>query len=188
MKKIKLVFALVIGFQLFASKPALAQMSYLDVGTEVDKYPQVKWLKGDSVTKFDKSKIYVIELWATWCIPCIANMPHINSLAKKFKGKIIFIGQDVMENDTAKVLNFVKNKGDGMDYSIAFAGSKGSSFEKKWLNPAGVSSIPQTFIIQDNKLVWQTTPLSLNEEILQLLIDRKFSIKAAHDILDRKKQ
>jgi len=28
-----------------------------------------------------KGKAVVLEFWATWCLQCVANMPHLNQLA-----------------------------------------------------------------------------------------------------------
>lgn len=157
-----------------------AAQTFLDVGTTVSDYPKVTWLKGEAITKFEKDKIYVVELWATWCVPCIAAMPHMNALAQKFKDKgVVFIGQNVMEEDLEKVKTFVEKKGEGMSYHVAFGGAKGNEFEKTWLEAAGINSIPQTFLVQNNKLVWITTPYQLNEQVLDLLVAGKFTIAAA---------
>jgi len=45
----------------------------------------------------NKGKVYFINFWATWCPPCRAEMPSINSLASKIKNKdkIEFIMVDV---------------------------------------------------------------------------------------------
>jgi len=159
---------------------ATAQQAFLDVGSTVDIYPKVEWLKGEQVTKLEKDKIYIVELWATWCVPCIAAMPHLNDLNNKFKDKnVIFIAQDVLEYNLNRVHQFIAQKGDALGYRIAYSGPKGSDFEVNWVEAAGVTSIPQTFVIQNNKLVWQTTPDMLNEQVLQLLVDGKFSIEAA---------
>ena len=155
------------------------------VGGEMVKYPKVDWIQGTPVTAFEKDKIYVVELWATWCKPCVAAMPHLNQLSQKFAGKITFVGQDVMEDDKEKVQSFVKQKGDGLTYRIAYGGGRGSDFDNKWIRPAGVMGIPQTFIIQNNKLVWQTHPDRLKEAILQLLIDKKFTIEAAEVLAEK---
>ena len=155
------------------------------VGGDMIKYPQVEWIKGPPVTEFEKDKIYIVELWATWCVPCVAAMPHLNELSKKFAGTITVIGQDVFEEDKGKVEKFVEGKGDGLTYRMAFAGGRGSDFDKKWIEPAGVMGIPQTFIIQNNKLVWQTHPNLLNEAVLQLLVDKKFTIAAAEALAEK---
>lgn len=161
------------------------QGSDVYVGGEMKNYPTVEWIKGAPVMQFEKDHIYIVELWATWCVPCVAAMPHLNALSQKFGDKISFIGQDVMEDDKTKVAKFVQQKGDGLTYRIAFAGGEGSDFDKKWIKPAGVSGIPQTFVIQNNKLVWQTHPSKLNEAVLQLLVDGKFTVEAAEALSEK---
>jgi thiol-disulfide isomerase/thioredoxin len=34
-----------------------------------------------------KGKVMVVDFWATWCGPCIAEIPEFNELQKKFAGK-----------------------------------------------------------------------------------------------------
>jgi thiol-disulfide isomerase/thioredoxin len=174
-----LLTLLLLVFMAVRSK---AQVAFLDTGEKVNLYPKVEWIKGQPFSSFDPSKIYVIDLWATWCKPCIAAMPHLNSLSKEFKDKIVFLAQDVMESDQAKVAEFVAKQGDNMDMNIAFGGPKGDDFDKKWIEASGTQSIPRTFVIQNNMIVWITTPEKLNETVLQLLIDKKFSIATGEKI------
>jgi len=169
----------------FITPGAVADAGDVYVGGEIVQYPQVDWIQGTPVSAFEKDKIYIVELWATWCVPCVAAMPHLNQLSQKFAGKITVIGQDVMEENKEKVEKFVKGRGDGLTYRIAYAGGRGSDFDKKWIEPAGVTGIPQTFIIQNNKLVWQTHPDKLNEAVLQLLVDKKFTIEAAEALAEK---
>jgi thiol-disulfide isomerase/thioredoxin len=172
------------GYAQGASQPA-----YLDIGTKVNEYPKVDWLKGQPLVNFEKDKIYIIELWATWCMPCLESMPHLNALYQKFRDKnIIIIGQDVMEDDKGKVAKFVQQQGDAYSFPVAFGGGNDSDFYKKWIKPAGVFEIPQTFIIQNNTLVWQTSPQNLNEQVLELLIEGKFTIDAAEQLSKKKHQ
>ena len=166
---------------LFFSQTGWAQESSqpkLGVGSPVSEYPEVTWLKGRPVEKFDKDRIYIIECWATWCGPCMGAIPHLNELHKKYGDRITIIGQGVMENDLAKVKKFVKENGENMAYTVAFAGGSNSDFSKKWLIPAGVKSIPQTFVIQNNQIVWTPSPVELTDEAIKLLIDKKFSLEA----------
>jgi thiol-disulfide isomerase/thioredoxin len=47
-----------------------------------------------------KGKVVFINFWATWCPPCIAEMPGINSLAEKLKSNkdVQFVTVDVDHN------------------------------------------------------------------------------------------
>lgn len=180
-KSYLLLLACVLSLKGFAQ-----QAAYLEEGSKVTEYPRVEWLKGDPVLKFEKDKIYIIELWATWCVPCIAAMPHLNEMNLKFRDKnIVFIGQNVMESNKSKVEEFILKKGDALSYRVAFSGIENSDFDKKWLKPAGISAIPQTFVIKDNVLVWITYPSKLTPEVLQLLVEGKFTINAAESLLKK---
>ena len=56
---------------------------------------------GDSVTlKQFKGKVVLINLWATWCAPCLAEMPSLDRLYKHFQGnsRIVFLAVDMDGN------------------------------------------------------------------------------------------
>ncbi len=129
-----------------AEKPAVT----LKVG---DKAPELKidaWVKGEQITGFEKGKVYVVEFWATWCGPCIKNIPHLTELQKEYKD-VAFIGVAASERgDDAKskqdkVEKFVKEKGDEMGYRVAFDSDREMS--KDWMQAAGQNGIPCAFIV-----------------------------------------
>ena len=93
---ISLSLAVLIGAGLTLSTTA----AELKVGDPAPKLQVGKWVQGDPVKEFDKSKAYIVEFWATWCGPCRVSIPHLNEVHKKYKDKgLIVIGQDVWERD-----------------------------------------------------------------------------------------
>jgi thiol-disulfide isomerase/thioredoxin len=58
-----------------------------------------------------KGKPLLINLWATWCAPCVAELPMLNQLAKEREGslKVLTISQDMPPAD--KVAGFLKARG-----------------------------------------------------------------------------
>ncbi|UQA74089.1 TlpA family protein disulfide reductase [Sphingobacterium siyangense] len=58
-----------------------------------------------------KGKVVFINFWATWCPPCIHEMPSINQLKKTFKGNddIVFLMVDV-DNKIDKSTAFMEKK------------------------------------------------------------------------------
>ncbi|MGB4400563.1 MAG: TlpA disulfide reductase family protein, partial [Daejeonella sp.] len=79
---------------LFLSNTALAQTAALKIG---DKVPDVTInnisnYKSTSAKLSDfKGKLLILDFWATWCAPCIAMIPKMDSLEKAFEGKVAFL-------------------------------------------------------------------------------------------------
>jgi thiol-disulfide isomerase/thioredoxin len=83
-----------------------------------------------------KGKPVFINYWATWCPPCIAEMPSIQNLYNKYKDKVHFV---FISNESPDVVNaFMERK----DYSLPLYRHSGvipDAFES--------SVLPSTFII-----------------------------------------
>ncbi len=142
-----------------------------------DQAPLIKaeWLKGQQVSHFKQGNVYVLEFWATWCGPCIKAMPHISALAKKYSGKVAFVGISVWERGKpgqtihTLVKNFVDQKGDTMSYNVGMDGADAYMVEN-WLQPAAISGIPCTFIIgKDGMVSWIGHPMEMDEPLAAII-------------------
>ena len=53
---------------------------------------ELRDLKG-GVHKLDeyRGKPVVLNFWATWCVPCAAEMPLLNEMQNRYKGKVVFL-------------------------------------------------------------------------------------------------
>jgi thiol-disulfide isomerase/thioredoxin len=69
----------------------------------------------------NKGEVYFINFWATWCPPCRAEMPSINSLYSKItnKDKVKFLLVDVDNKIPSSVNYMTKNNYQLKVYSIA---------------------------------------------------------------------
>lgn len=58
-----------------------------------------------------KGKVIFMNLWATWCPPCIAEMPDIQNLYGKAKSDKIAFVMISLDNDPQKAKKFITRKG-----------------------------------------------------------------------------
>lgn len=62
--------------------------------------------KGEGVNfKQSKGKVTIINYWATWCAPCIAEMPNLQELYTEFKDEVDFYF--ITNDDPQKVNTFM---------------------------------------------------------------------------------
>ena len=139
------------------------------------------WVKGSPVEKLEKGRVYVLEFWATWCRPCIASMPHLSELARKYRDRITVLGIDMYENKATsmeKIKAFVDSMGDRMDFQVAVGDS--NSMASAWLYGFGEGSgIPKSFVVDsDGRVAWIGHPTQLDENLTQIL-NGTWDIKAA---------
>lgn len=62
----------------------------------------------DSIININKGKVIYIDCWATWCGPCLSEMPNTVKLIQKYKGKdvaFIFVCIDSEEQTWKAVLS-----------------------------------------------------------------------------------
>jgi thiol-disulfide isomerase/thioredoxin len=56
---------------------------------------------------------YIVNFWATWCAPCVKELPDFDSITKVYvneKIKVFLISMDFKEDLDSKVLPFYKKK------------------------------------------------------------------------------
>ena len=126
---------------------AMLQPPPLPVQTKMNYDWRVKGLDGNQLDVAEtKGKVVFLNFWATWCPPCVAEIPSIQRLYDKIKGEeVVFLC--VSGESESRVMEFVREKGLTLPvYTIV--GEKPQVFMTR--------GIPATFIVSpDGQIVFK---------------------------------
>lgn len=122
--KIKYIVASVFFVILFGCKPnnekagnkEVAEESVENSGELVSNSAEVVVetydFKGfEKYLNFKDDKIYVINFWATWCKPCVEELPHFEELYQNYKDKnveVILVSLDFPKKIDKTLIPFIK--------------------------------------------------------------------------------
>jgi peroxiredoxin len=94
-----------------------------------------------------KGKVVLLNFWAKWCGPCLAEMPSMESLKTKLKDeKFVILTVNMDKTDTASLKNFVEKKG----YSFIVLPSPDGPIQKLY----NTSAIPLSFVIDKHGIIF----------------------------------
>ena len=107
----------------------------------------LKDTKGKTVKLSDYSgKVVILDFWATWCPPCVKEIPHFVELEKEFGGKgLKVIGVSVDQGGLPAIEKFMKKT--PINYPIVLGDQKVHQSYQSYLPVSERGGIPFTFII-----------------------------------------
>lgn len=124
-----------------------------------DKIPLevASWDKTKEIIAGYKGKVVVLDLWSTWCEPCVREFPGLVELQKKFPNDVVcvslntnYIGTGSPEDERDEILGFLtKNK-------ATIRNLISSDADEELYKKVGIASIPVAQVYdRDGKLVKQ---------------------------------
>lgn len=143
--------------------PALSQQKVLDLNISL------KDLSGNPVKLSDfKGKVIILNLWATWCVPCRKEIPDLLKLQAAHPKDVVVIGVVVTDKFGEKVKAFVRDF--GITYPV-LDGNDREDFEEAF---GPFWGLPTSFVIDRQgrlrkKRQGQVTLQQLEREIRPLI-------------------
>lgn len=105
-------------------------------------------LNGKPISSTDwNGKVILLNFWATWCAPCIAEIPDLIQLQNKYERQFQVIGLSVDEESPEDVKRFVREK--KINYPVAIVSDE---LPRKF---GGVFGLPTTFLLDTKGRVVQ---------------------------------
>ncbi len=166
-----ILFVILIALMLIPTTKAwiLRQISFAPGIEKVENQVQLtsyNWaLQGINTDNLDfnqeKGKVAIVNFWATWCTPCVAEMPSIEALYKDYGDKIDFIL--VTTDPKQKVLPFLEKHQFTLPVYNQVTQAPKEFFTK---------TIPRSFLIDKNgKIVVNTGRADWNSKKIRTYLD-----------------
>ena len=145
------VFFMIFGFASFAqeSKAAKILRIYKSANYEVKSF-DYEGLEAYMTIKNDTT--YVYNFWATWCAPCIEELPSFLKLQETYKDKplkLILISLDFPKSVEKSLMPFLEKKKMNVEVILLNDPDANSWIEKVDKNWSG--AIPATLIVNKNQ-------------------------------------
>ena len=126
-------------------------------------------LNGKTVTlKSLSGKVTIVDFWATWCIPCLKEMPHFEALYQEYRDKTFRMVSISTDDDPDYVKRFMKEKGLNVSFPVLMADTK---VRKAF---GDVNALPTTFVVDSTgtivrKYIGFRYPETFENDIWELL-------------------
>jgi peroxiredoxin len=115
------------------------------------KFPdfQEKDIDGKSISVSQyKGKVVLVDFWATWCGPCISELPNVLAAYEKYHPRGFEILGLSLDQDEQKLRSFIKDR--KMPWQQYF---DGKVWENKLAQKYGVVGIPATYLLDGNGVI-----------------------------------
>lgn len=145
------------------------------IGTPAPAYGAVT-MQGDSVDLASmKGNVVLLNVWATWCIPCRREVPELQALHQDFESKglrIWGVSVDAGEAD-ADVNAFIK------DFSMTYMVLRDPA--ERVLSTFRIQGVPASYLIDREGIVrWRTLgPFKADDQQLQKALQETLNLRSS---------
>lgn len=163
-----ILFLLLILFLIFREYKENGNAN-ANTGAKLGQYApgfEAEYLNGTPISLYElRGKPIILNFWATWCPPCVREMPVLDEFQQRYENEIIVLGVNLGEKDEA-IENFLKR----VNVSFAIVKDKNKSIEESY----NLIVRPSTFFIDKNgiiadKRLGEISKEELEEKIQKLL-------------------
>lgn len=114
--------------------------------------------------------VFIINFWATWCAPCVAELPYFEKLTADLKGKkakVILVSLDFKSQIQTKLLPFLKKKKLQSEVVVLIENNPNDWIPK--VNEDWSGSIPATLIFDKNQRQFYEESFEKYEDLKKIL-------------------
>tara|TARA_A100001011_G_scaffold189248_1_gene197737 strand:- start:606 stop:1070 length:465 start_codon:yes stop_codon:yes gene_type:complete len=139
-------FLLFLLFPLLLNAQTVPSLSYNELKPLLNQ-------KGD--------KIYVVNFWATWCAPCIKELPYFEVLDRREDVEVLLVSLDFPKHKESRLLPFIKkNK---LQAKVVLLDDADENYWINNINPNWSGAIPVTIVYNNDKRDFYERSFTQNE-------------------------
>jgi thiol-disulfide isomerase/thioredoxin len=115
---------------------------------------------------------YIVNFWATWCVPCVKELPDFDSINNTYiknKVKILLVSLDFKEDLKIKLLPFIASK--KIKSEVLLLDETNANYFIPKVSGEWSGAIPATLIINYQKKLNRFFEKKLNYEFLKTEIE-----------------
>ena len=141
-------------------------LGYVPVQAQKDFYESVSIQTFDQRLAAGADTVFVVNFWATWCAPCIRELPHFDALQKEYAGKklkVLLVSVDAPSRAKTALNAFLDDR-NMLCEVLHLNESKPHEYIDR-IAPQWSGSIPATLVIPPSpgKRLFHEGEMSLNE-------------------------
>lgn len=116
---------------------------------------EVPFINSDQISRWKNTQsdtVFVLNFWATWCEPCVSELPVFEKLNKLYGGEkvqVILVNNDFKMNVESKLKPFLLKK--KLESRVVFMDDSNADFWIQLVSPDWSGGIPSTLIISKRK-------------------------------------
>ena len=139
-------FLLFLLFPLLLNAQTVLSLSYNELKPLLNQ-------KGD--------KIYVVNFWATWCAPCIKELPYFEVLDQREDVEVLLVSLDFPKHKESRLLPFIKkNK---LQAKVVLLDDADENYWINDIHPNWSGAIPATIVYNNDKRDFYERSFTQNE-------------------------
>jgi thiol-disulfide isomerase/thioredoxin len=120
-----------------------------------------------------EDKLFVVNFWATWCPPCVSELPAFEKVAggyDKAKVRFILISLDFPSQIEKQLIPFLKKNKISLEVAVMMETDSNLWIDK--VDPSWQGNIPSTLFLNNPKKIRHFHPEALDEKGLRNLVDK----------------